>query len=298
MVSGRKEVFETRMGRKLAALGIAACCALPLGASAQDSGTIKMKQMKQPTGWFGVRINDQMTFDEHGNAFFDSYPVVTAVDSGSPAARSGVRPGDVLMTFNSHDMRGGSVDLAKWLKAGAPFVLKVRRNDGTRVIKGTLARRPDNWDPQVVVDLKLPQIMELKKGTLSNLPRERVRGGVVGVGSGRVPSPEPFTVLAPALGYGAPVYPFAGLEFTDLNMDLREALGVRADGVFVTNVVDGSPARNAGLRGGDIILRANGTRISSPIDLVQAIKTADDVDRRLELQVMRQHRLRMLTLGW
>ena len=275
-------------------MALVAFLALPLEVHAQRTKVV----VAQPTGWFGVRISDEATIDPGGNAFFDSYPIVTGVDSLSPAAKAGVRPGDVLLSFNSHDMRGGSVDLAKWLKAGAPFVLKVRRNDGTRVIKGTLARRPDNWDPQVVVDLKLPQIMELKKGTLSNLPRERVRGGVVGVGSGRVPSPEPFTVLAPALGYGAPVYPFAGLEFTDLNMDLREALGVRADGVFVTNVVDGSPARNAGLRGGDIILRANGTRISSPIDLVQAIKTADDVDRRLELQVMRQHRLRTLTLGW
>jgi S1-C subfamily serine protease len=288
-------VFETRIGQKIAALGIAACCALPFSASAQDSGTIKMKQ---PTGWFGVRINDQMTFDEHGNAFFDSYPVVTAVDSGSPAARSGVRPGDVLMMFNSHDMRGGAVDLAKWLKAGAPFVLKVRRNDGTRVIRGTLGRRPDNWDPRLAVMLTVPQIMEQKTGSLSNIPPGRSSSGMVRVRGGRVPTPEPFTVLAPALGYGAPVYPFAGLEFTDLNSDLREALGVKSDGVFVTNVVDGSPARNAGLRGGDIILRANGTRISSPIDLVQAIKTADDVDRRLELQVMRQHRLKTLTLGW
>ncbi len=290
-------MFETRIGQKLAALGIAACCTLPLGASAQDSGAIKMKQMKQPTGWFGVRINDQMTFDEHGNAFFDSYPVVAAVDSGSPAARSGVRPGDVLMTFNSHDMRGGAVDLAKWLKVGAPFVLKVRRNDGTRVIRGTLGRRPTNWDPGLSVVLTVPEMLDLKKRTLSNVPPER-GGGMVRVGTGKVPSPEPFTVLAPALGYGAPVYPFAGLEFTDLNPDLREALGVKSDGVFVTNVVEGSPARNSGLRGGDIILRANGTRISSPIDLVQAIKTADDVDRRLELQVMRQHRLRTLTLGW
>jgi len=175
-VTGRREVFETRFGQKLAALGIAACCALPLGARAQDSGIVRMKQ---PTGWFGVRINDQMTLDEHGNAFFDSYPVVAAVDSGSPAARSGVRPGDVLMTFNSHDMRGGAVDLAKWLKVGAPFVLKVRRNDATRVIRGTLARRPDNWDPGLVVAWKLPQIMELKKGSLSNLPPERVGSGVM-----------------------------------------------------------------------------------------------------------------------
>jgi S1-C subfamily serine protease len=287
------EVFETKMGLTLAALGIAVCCALPLRGGAQDTGSIRMKQ---PTGWFGVRINDQMTFDEHGNAFFDSYPVVTAVDSGSPAARSGVRPGDVLMTFNSHDMRGGSVELAKWLKVGAPFVLKVRRNEATRVIRGTLGRRPENWDSRTAMMLTMPEIMEIKKGSLSNVPVEQTKG-VIRVRQ-RTPAPEPFTVLAPTLGYGAPVYPFAGAEFTELNSDLVEALGVRPEGVFVTNVVEGSTARNAGLRGGDIILRANGNRISSPIDLVQAIKSADDADRTLALQIMRKHRLQALTLSW
>src|SRR5438270_9328129 len=84
--------------------------------------------IKEPTGWFGVRISDQAMVDERGNAFFDSYPVVTGVDSASPAARAGVKPGDVLLTFNSHDMRGGAVELAKWLKVGAPFVLTIRRN--------------------------------------------------------------------------------------------------------------------------------------------------------------------------
>jgi serine protease Do len=108
-----------------------------------------MKRQQAPTGWFGVRINDQMMVDAQGNAFFDSYPVVTDVDPGSPAAKAGVRPGDVLMTFNAHDMRGGAVELAKWLKVGAPFVLKVRRNDATRTIRGTLGRRPDNWDQKM-----------------------------------------------------------------------------------------------------------------------------------------------------
>src|SRR5689334_13675227 len=125
------------------AVGISVLVMAPSSVISQQPRAILLKE---PTGWFGVRISDQAMLDERGNAFFDSYPVVTQVDSGSPAGKAGVKPGDVLLTFNSHDMRGGSVELAKWLKVGAPFVLKIRRNDATRILRGRLARRPDDWD--------------------------------------------------------------------------------------------------------------------------------------------------------
>src|SRR6266513_5365904 len=138
-----------------------------LGAHAQQTKTLIVQP---PTGWFGVRISDQAMVDERGNAFFDSYPVISSVDSGSPAARAGVRPGDVLLSFNSHDMRGGTVELSKWLRAGAPFVLKVRRNDATRTIRGTLGRRPENWEQNMIVELSVPEIMKQRSGAISRNP--------------------------------------------------------------------------------------------------------------------------------
>ena len=283
--------------REMSALGSASLFALafagaglPLGAQVERTPPAIVQP---PTGWFGVRISDQAMVDELGHAFFDSYPVVTSVDSGSPAAKAGVKSGDVLLTFNSHDMRGGSVELAKWLKVGAPFVLKVRRGDATRVVRGTLARRPDNWEPDMRVELTMPDIMERERGSISRVPMQRVQVRE------RMPAPSPMSmVLPPALGYGTSVYPFAGAEFTELNSDLSDALGVKAEGVFVTNVVEGSPARTAGLRGGDIILRADSIKIETPIDLVRAIRSADDTDRRVVLQIIRKHKPQTLTLRW
>jgi len=272
---------------------VACCCCLPLVADAQDTST-RTVFIKQPSGWFGVRISDQAMMDEQGNAFFDSYPIVTQVDPTSPAARAGVKPGDVLLSFNSHDMRGGSVELAKWLTVGAPFVLKIRRNAAVRTLRGTLARRPPNWDQKMVVELSMPERMDLRERTLS-------RGsdpGVMRVRT-RVPMVEPLpALLTPALGLGAGVYPFAGAEFTRLNTDLCDALGVKEEGVFVTNVAEGSPARNAGLRGGDIILQADRIRLTSPVDLVRAIRTADDGDHSVRLQILRKHQLQTLMLRW
>ena len=294
-----REIFESRTS--LLAGALMACCCLPAFAQAQDSSrrTIVIKEnprtmIKEPTGWFGVRINDQAMMDEKGNAFFDSYPVVERVDPNSPASRAGVRPGDVLLMFNNHDMRGGSIELAKWLKAGTPFVLKIRRNDATRLLRGTLARRPADWDSRMVVELSVPEMLEQRERSVSREPM----GGTMRVRTA-VPTPEPMTTFLPrALGYGTSVYPFAGAEFTRLNADLCDVLGVKEEGVFVTNVADGSVARNAGLRGGDIVLKADNIKITSPIDLVRAIGAADEGDRTVNLQILRKHQPQQLTLRW
>ena len=247
--------------------------------------------VEPPPGWFGVTISDQAFLDERGNAFFDSYPVVTSVERGSPAARAGVVPGDVLVSFNSHDLRGESLQLSKWLRPGAPFVLQLRRNDAIRVVRGTLGRRPENWEKRTVVELSMPERFELR--TMSPA-REPTSGGVVRV---RMPAPPPSSVLLPALGFGGGLYPFAGAEFTALNDDLSDLLGVKPEGVFVTNVADGSPARMSGLRGGDIIVRADSIKVETPFDLVRAIRGARP-DHTISLQIIRKHKQQTLTLRW
>jgi serine protease Do len=265
-------------------------CVVSLGAQEQRSGTV---MIQPPSGWFGVRISDQAMVDERGNAFFDSYPVITQVDPSSPAAKAGVKPGDVMLAFNSHDMRGGSVQLSKWLRAGSPFILRIRRDGKTRVVRGTLGTRPKNWEQNMVVQLTVPEIMEQKSGSLSSpaMPRS-------GMIRTRMPAPEPLSVLPPALGFGGGLYTFAGAEFTALNTDLCETLGVKPEGVFVTNVTEGSLARMAGLRGGDVVVKADTFKIDSPIDLVQAIKTADETDQAVVLQIIRKHKPQSLTLRW
>jgi len=290
MVSGMKISIPGR-GSWLG-FALIACVVLPSGVRAQQTPPAPVPP---PTGWFGVRISDQAMIDERGNAFFDSYPVVTSVEPGSPAAKAGVQAGDVLMSFNSHDMRGGAVELTKWLKVGAPFVLTIRRNETKRVIRGTLSKRPENWDPQMIVQLTPLEIMERRSGALSRAAPFAGRGMI----QTRVPAPDPLPAVLPhALGYGGGVYPFAGAEFTALNPDLCEALGVKPEGVFVTNVMEGSAARAAGLRGMDVIVKADDIDIASPIDLVRAIRNADETDHTVDLQIIRKHKTQMLTLRW
>src|ERR1700682_2411908 len=80
--------------------------AWPASIHAQTPASVTVEP---PSGWFGVTISDQAMLDERGNAFFDSYPVVTSVERGSPAAKAGVVPGGVLGSLHSYDLRGGAL---------------------------------------------------------------------------------------------------------------------------------------------------------------------------------------------
>jgi S1-C subfamily serine protease len=269
-----------------------------VGFAANAAAQTPVSVPEAPTGWFGVTISDNAMVDDQLNAFFDSYPVVSKVEPRSPAAKAGVQKGDVLITFNSHDMRGGAIQMKKWLKPGAPFVLQLRRNDQLKQVRGRLEQRPQGWKEIVEVSISPRQEIERRAGTIGGEPLPS-SGMLVRT---RVPSPEPLpTVLVPAMGYGGGVYPFAGAEFTALNDDLRDALGVKTSGVFVTNVMEGSPARTAGLRGGDIIVKADGIKVHGPFDLVDAIRNADSrgtTSHTMELEVLRRNKPQTLTLRW
>jgi S1-C subfamily serine protease len=279
------------------ARGLASALIVSVGLSANLDAQTPASIPEQPTGWFGVTISDKALVDENFNAFFDSYPVVSKVERGSPAAKAGVRPGDVLISFNSHDMRGSALEMKSWLKPGAPFELQLRRNNQIKQVRGTLIERPEGWEEVNIVEVTPSEQIVRRAGSIGGEPlQQRVAIRT------RMPSPELLPrVLAPALGYGGGVYPFAGAEFTALGEDLSDVLGVKPEGVFVTNVMEGSPARMAGLRGGDVVLRADDMRIESPIDLVGAIRNAhmrNPTNHAIELQIIRKHKPQTLTLRW
>ena len=74
-----------------------------------------------------------------GHATETSYPVINAVLPGSPAARAGVLPGDVVLEVNGKDarIRGAMLPVI-----GAPYVMRVRREDTEREIALTPIPKP------------------------------------------------------------------------------------------------------------------------------------------------------------
>jgi S1-C subfamily serine protease len=268
------------------ALTLALAFAVPVSTTvAQDP-----QEATDPAGWFGVTVSTSGTIDESGAASYTGYPMVTGVEAGSPAARAGVQVKDILLSFNSRDMKN-PLALKDLLQPGTSFVVRLRRGEEIREVRGVIEARPAGFDRRVV--------MIWERG---GAPGTETEGAATNIPSGmtvRVRAPMPVAlppVLLPMFAYGGGIYPFAGANFTALNADLRKALGVTREGVFVNSVAPGSPARVAGLRGGDVVLSADSIRLDGPLALVRAIREADD--RSIRLGILRNRRPRTVLLRW
>ena len=90
-----------------------------------------------------------------------------------------------------------------------------------------------------------------------------------------------------------PLTPELAREF-NRNSDRGFRLPER-QGVLVANVLPLSPAEQAGLRTGDVILAAGGTKVINPEELLKAVEAAG-VGGRLRLDVWRQGRERQVTV--
>jgi len=87
---------------------------------------------------------------------------------------------------------------------------------------------------------------------------------------------------------------YLGVRMQELTDEMRKGLNVRADhGVLVSDVIAESPAKEAGLEEGDIIIRFNGKKVESPEqlrELVADTEAGDDV----EVEIVRDERQKTL----
>jgi predicted metalloprotease with PDZ domain len=85
----------------------------------------------------------------------------------------------------------------------------------------------------------------------------------------------------------------AGAELTELNPDLGAYFGTNR-GVLVVRVPNGTPAEDAGLEAGDVIISVNGTNVGSVTELRREISRNRTGAVRLE--VMRRNTRRTIDL--
>ena len=87
-----------------------------------------------------------------------------------------------------------------------------------------------------------------------------------------------------------------GVSLQELTADLREAMDITSGtGVLITNVVEESPAQEAGIAVGDVILKYNDTAITSPHHLSRLVrKTAPG--SKVTVEISRQGKEKSLTV--
>jgi len=225
---------------------------------------------------------------------------VNEVDEDSPAAKAGLKSGDVIVEFDGERVRGVRQlqRLVSETPAGRPVTLAVMR-DGKRVeLSATLEER--DWPDVIGLD------REKLRGEIEPLVREGMRGmrefrwkTPEGQGPGDLERKEPGPRWNFRVEPGWPMFEWSpggagrlGVAVQEMSDQLRDHFGADA-GVLVASVNPESAASRAGIKAGDVITTVAGKKIETTGDLVQAIRAADD-DAEIEIGIVRDRKAQTL----
>ena len=255
---------------------------------------IDLEAQRQPaTGWVGLLITTGIgETDGRGSLVFRDYPVIESIDPGSPAERAGLRKGDVLVAINSQDFKLNPIPMNELLVPGRVITFRYRRDNSEKLSKLQVAERPAGTSPgREIVIREIGPLLRSGDRRATEVVTRRTRDNLM------VPSVVP--MLPPLYGTGPTSVAIAGAELTQLNEGLREALKLTRNGILVLNVPVSSLAAEAGLKDGDLIVRANKQTVENPGELIRLmIEAARASVNSIALQVLRNEKEQSLVLRW
>lgn len=200
-------------------------------------------------GWLGVSIGDLTGEMASSFGLGDARgAVVGGVNPGSPAARAGLRRGDMILALNGERLRSSS-DLTRRIgqtRVGSTVRMEVANPAGQRrTVEVTIAARPD----------------------------EQTLAQTATSPDGQNPGARPATG-APAAAAATPGQ--LGLSVIPLPAEARERLGVGAEdgGVLIAGVTRSSTAFDRGLRTGMAVIAVNGTTVRNAEEYNRAVAAA------------------------
>lgn len=119
-------------------------------------------------------------------------------------------------------------------------------------------------------------------------------GGNIGIGFA-IPSNNVRQVVDQLVRYGAVKRGFLGVELQDLNPELAQAFGIeQSQGAVVAAVAPKSPADEAGLRQGDVVVAVNGRNVQSAFDVRNQIGLTR-AGERVRLDILRNGQRRQVS---
>lgn len=173
---------------------------------------------------------------------------ITRVEEDSPAAKAGIKAGDVVIAYNGQRVEGME-----------QFSRFVRETPAGREVKILISRDGNS------------QTLSAKVGARKNAPM------AFGVAPRiEMPAMAPMPAM-PDLPRALMMWRTSalGIEAESLHGQMAEFFGVK-EGVLVRSVMKDTPAAKAGIKVGDVILKVDDTKVSSPSDVTSAIHSAHD----------------------
>jgi hypothetical protein len=283
-------------------------------------------------GYIGVDIQIKTQEEENTGkmTLVSEYPLVTRVEPGSPAARAGIAANDTIISINRQDARGRGFDPFV-REPGERVVIGIGRADGRRDVTLTTAPKPPTFGGaclqyrnlvfmsptgQSVVTMRSPSATG-SGGAMSGTVRSRSVTGATG-GGGRADGQQVRVQLGPDSAMQGATFIFttppgaiatglfvprgatgaivAGAEVALVNGGLKTVFAVD-HGALVVAVAPRSPADQAGILSGDVIVSAQGTAVTAIPVIQRAIQSAGE-RRSVTLEIVRAKQPKTITLRW
>jgi serine protease Do len=169
---------------------------------------------------------------------------VRGIEPNSPAAKAGLREGDIILEFNGEAVVGVQqlTRLVRETPVGRTVQLRVRRDNMDQTFQVTAETNTGRI-------IGLPNAEVLRDRILQNIPRVQVHVDTS------------FTQ--------------SGVRVQQLTDQLRDYFGVFSNaGVLVGAVESRSAGERAGLQAGDVIISVNGRMIRSPNEFNRELRAA------------------------
>lgn len=169
---------------------------------------------------------------------------VTMVDQDAPAGKAGVKEHDVILEFNGSKVESGE-QLRRFIRETPPgrtVTLGISRDGSPMNIKVELADRS-----------KLMKDSMVHAWAATPIP----------------PIPPMPRINMPTIDFQWNMYsPYLGVQVENIGRQLGEYFGIKdGEGILIKSVEKNSPAEKAGLKAGDVIVRADNERVSDRSDL-------------------------------
>jgi serine protease Do len=176
---------------------------------------------------------------------------VKRIDENSPAAKAGLKENDVILEVNGKAVEGNAQFrfLIAEMPPGTKVNLTIWRNGAKQTVSATLDSRP--------VDLFILGGPNFPDGALPPMPP-------------MPPMPSNDGNPFPAIPTDSPTVGFLG---ETLNPQLANFFGVK-QGVLVHSVNPNTPAERAGLKAGDVVVKVNGTPVTTPREITGLVRAS------------------------
>ncbi len=243
-------------------------CVLLAGLTATAAPGPVRGLLPAPVSYIGVGVIDVSEEAAREVGLVELHGVeVCSVAEDSPAQRSGLRVGDLVLSYRGERVHGNQhfSRLVRETPVGRDVELGIVRGRQRTEITVQTGKRP-----------RAGSVSHFLEGFQVDIDalRDRVSSAAESAGVGGGPDRWHFGFEVPEVRFTARNTGL-GADMEGVHGQLAEFFGVEA-GVLVRHVRDGSPAAEAGLRAGDVIVSVDGETVQSPRDVGTLVAKAAD----------------------